>query len=124
MPPDVLRFLLFRLRPAPFSLVMSGLAFAALVPVGPAIAGEVTTVVSAVPWHRLPADGGEAGSRDYSAGLWGLQGFEFLPWEAVESMPWRGLFFRAGDGLRIGAQGSFEPGSGNLRAIVALKLDF
>ena len=124
MHPGILRFPRFRLCPASFSLVLAGLMLAAFAPVGPAIAGEVTTVVTAVPWHRLPADGGEAGSRDYSAGLWGLQGFEFLPWEVDESMPWRGLFFRAGDGLRIGAQGSFEPGSGNLRAIVALKLDF
>ncbi len=124
MQPGVLRFPRFLLRSAPFSLVLSGLVFASLVPVGPAIAGEVTTVVPAVPWHRLPADGGEAGFRQYRAGFQDLAGFEFVLREADESVPWRGLFFRAGDGLRIGAQGSFEPGSGNLRAIVALKLDF
>jgi len=97
---------------------------AALVPVGPAIAGEVGTGVSPAPWLPLPADDGEAGSRHYPAGFRGSTAFEFVLWEADDGVPWRGLFFRAGDGLRIGAQGSLDPGSGNLRAIVALKLDF
>ncbi len=124
MQPGVLRFLLFRLRPALFSLALSGLALAALVPVGPAIAGEVAAEVLAVPWQRLPADGWEDGFRQYPAGFRGLTEFELVLREADDGVPWRGLFFRAGDGLRIGAQGSFEPGSGNLRVIVALKLDF
>ena len=110
---------MFRLRPA-----LSGLALAALVPAGPAIAGEVGADVPEAPWHRLTADGGEAGFRQYPAGFRGLTGFELVLREADDGVPRRGLFFRVGDRLRIGAQGSFDPGSGNLRAIVALKLDF
>ena len=124
MQPGVLRFLLFRLRPALFSLALSGLALAALVPVGPAIAGEVVAEVLAVPWQRLPADGWEDGFRQYPAGFRGLTEFGLVLREVDDGVPWRGLFFRAGDGLRIGAQGGFDFDSGDLRAIVALKLDF
>jgi hypothetical protein len=124
MQPGVLRFLLVRLRPAPFSLVLAGLALAALAPVGPAIAGEVGVGVPAVPWHRLPAGDGEAGFQQDPAGFLGLTGLEFVLLEVDEGVPWRSLFFRAGDGLRIGAQGSLDPGSGNLRAMVVLKLNF
>ena len=119
MQPGVRRLVLFRLGPVP-----SGLVFAALVPVGPAIAGEVGAGGPAVPWHRLPADDGEAGFRQHSTDLFGLAGFEFVLREADEGAPSRDLFFRAGDGLRIGAQGGFDFDSGDLRAIVALKLDF
>ncbi len=119
MQPGVRRFLLVRLRPA-----LSGLVLAALAPVGPAIADEVGVDVPPVSWHHILPDDRAAGFRQDPAGSWGLTGFEFSPWEADEGVPWRGLFFRAGDGLRIGAQAIFEPGSGNLRAIVALKLDF
>jgi hypothetical protein len=124
MQPGVLRFLLFRLRPAPFSLVLAGLALAALVPVSPAIAGEVAADVPPVPWHHVLPDDGEAGFLQSPAGFRGLTGLEPVLREADDGVPWRGLFFHAGDGLRIGAQGSFDPGSGNLRAMVALKLDF
>ena len=124
MQPGILRFPRFRLRPASFSLVLAGLMLAACAPVGPANAGEVVAEVLAVPWQRLPAGGGEAGFRQYPAGFRGLTEFELVLREADDGVPWRGLFFRAGDRLRIGAQGSFEPGSGNLRVIVALKLDF
>ncbi len=110
---------LFRLGP-----VLSGLVFAALVPVGPATAGEVGAADSAVPWHRLPADDGEAGFRQSPTDFRGLAGFEFVLREADQGSPSRGLFFRAGDGLRIGAQGGIDFGSGDLRAIVTLKLDF
>ena len=116
MQPGVRRFLLARLRPA--------LLLAALAPVAPALAGEVAADAPAAPWQRLPADDGEAGFRHYPAGFRGRTGFELVLREADEGVPWRGLFFRAGGGLRIGAQGSFDAGSGNLRAIVALKLDF
>ncbi len=119
MQPGVRRFLLVRLRPA-----LSGLVLAALAPVGPAIAGEAAADVPPVTWHRLPADDGEAGFRRSPAGSRGLTGLEFVLREADEGVPWRGFFFRAGDGLQIGAQGSLDPGSGNLRAIVVLKLDF
>ena len=119
MQPGFRRLVLVPVRP-----VLSGLVFAALVPVGPAIAGEVGAGVTAVPWHRLPADDGDAGFSQYPTEFRDLTGFEFSPREGDEGVPRRGLFFRAGDGLRIGAQGSFDPGSGDLHAIVALKLDF
>ena len=121
---SVCRFLLLCLRPALFNLVLAGLVFAALVPAAPAIAGEVGAGVPAVPWHRLPADDGEAGFRQDRAGFRGLTGLGFVLRQADEGVPWPGLFFRAGDGLWIGAQGSFNPGSGDLGAIAALKLDF
>jgi hypothetical protein len=119
MQTGVRRFPRFLLR-----LVLSGLSLAALAPVGPAIAGEVGVEVPAVAWQRLPTDDGEVGFRRYPAGFRGLTGFELVLREADDGVPWRGLFFRVGGGLRIGAQGSFEPGSGNLRAIIALKLNF
>ena len=119
MQPGICRLFLFRLSPA-----LSGLALAALVPVGSAIAGEVAAGGPAMLWHHLQVDDGGAGVSHYPRDFRGLMGFEFSPREVGEGVTWRGLFFRAGDGLRIGAQGSFEPGSGNLRAIVALKLDF
>ena len=119
MQPGVRRLVLFR-----FGSVLSGLVFAALVPVGPAIAGEVGAGGPAVPWYRLPADDGEAGFRQSPTDFQGLAGFEFVLREADEGMSSRGLFFRAGDGLWIGAQGSIDLGSGDLSAIFALKLDF
>ncbi|MHA1530255.1 MAG: hypothetical protein ACTSVG_14635 [Alphaproteobacteria bacterium] len=114
-----LQFSRFLLRPALF-----GLMLAVLIPAGPAIAGEGTAGVSAPPWQRLPADDEEAGFRPDSAGLRGLTGFGPVLREADYGAPWRGLFFHAGRGLRIGAEGAFDPGFGHLRAIVALKLDF
>ena len=113
------RLVPFRLGPA-----LSGLVFAALVPVGPALAGEVGAGAPAVPWLGLPADGGEAGVWQSPTEFRGLAGFEFFLREADEGMFSRGLFFRAGDGLRIGAQGSLDLDSGDLSAIFALKLDF
>ncbi len=98
--------------------------FAALVPVGPAIAGEVAVGDPAVLWQHLPEGGRDAGFSQYPADFRDWTGFGFSPWGADGGAPWRGLFFRAGDGLRIGAQGSLDPGSGDLRAVVALKLDF
>ena len=119
MQPGFRRLVLFRLGP-----VLSGLVFAALVPVGPAISGEVGAGVPAVPWHRLPADDGEAGFWQYPANFSERAGFEFVLRETVEGVPSRDLFFRAGDRLRIGAQGGFDFDSSDLRAIVSLKLDF
>ena len=124
MQPGVLRFPRFLLRPAPFSLVLSGLMLAALAPVEPAIAGEVGADVPPVPWHQILPDDGEASFRQNPDGFQGLTGLELVLREADNGVPWRGLFFRAGDRLRIGAQGSLDSGSGNLRAIIALKLDF
>jgi hypothetical protein len=127
MQPGVRHFLLARLCPALSDLVLACLllaALAALVLAGPAIAGEVTAEGPAAPWRRLPADGGEAGFSQNPAGFRGLLGFEFSPREGGAGASWHGVFFRAGGGLRIGAQGSLDSGSGNLRAIVALKFDF
>ena len=127
MQPGVRRFLLILLaplRPAWFGLVLAGLMLAAPAPVGTANAGEVGADAPPVPWHRLPADDRQAGVGQYLAGFRGLTGLGLASREADDGVPWHGLFLRAGDGLRIGAEGSFNPGSGGLRAIVALKLDF
>jgi hypothetical protein len=35
-----------------------------------------------------------------------------------------GIFFQAGEGVAVGASGSIDLGSGNLRALLALRLDF
>ena len=51
-------------------------------------------------------------------------GLEFIWGEADGELYPAGLFFRASPGIRIGAQGSFDPGSSELRAVVAFKLDF
>ncbi len=114
-----LRFSRCLLRP-----VLFGLMFAALIPAGPAVAGEAPTGVYALPWQRLLADNGGAGFRPGPTDLRGLTGVEPLVREAADGVPWRGLYFRAGRGLRVGAEGAFDPGFGDLRAIVALKLDF
>jgi len=119
MQSGICRFLRFCLRP-----VLPGLLLAALAPVGPTIADQVTTDVPAVPWHGLAADTGEAAFPRYPAGLPGATEFEFLLRETGDRLPLRGLFFRTADGLRVGAQGSFDPHSGDLRAIFALQLDF
>ncbi len=127
MQPGARRLLLARLCPALFNLVLAGLmlaALAALVLAGPAIAGEVAAGVPAAPWHRLPTDGGDIFSSRYPANFQDLKGLGFSSWEVDEGLPWSGLLFYAGDGLRIGALGSLDTGSGNLGAIVALKLDF
>ncbi len=119
MQPGFRRLVFFRLGP-----VLSGLAFAALLPVGPAIGSEAGEDVPAMPWHRLPADDGEAGIRQIPTDFWGRAGFEFILREVVEGTPARDFSFRAGGGLLIGAQGGFDFDSGDLRAIVSLKLDF
>ena len=75
-------------------------------------------------WHRLPADDEEPGFRQYPRDFWGRAGFEFVLREVVEGAPARDLFFRAGDRLGIGAQGSYDFDSNDLRAIVSLKLEF
>ena len=127
MQPRVRRFLLARLCPVLSDLVLGGLllvALAALVLAGPAIAGEVTTGVPAAPWQRLTADSGDIGPSQYPIDFPGLTGSDFFLRKADDGGLWRGFFFGAGGGLRIGAQGSFDPGSGNLRAMIALKLDF
>ena len=51
-------------------------------------------------------------------------GLEFVWGEADDGLYPAGLFYRASPGFRIGAQGSFDPGSSDLRAVVAFKLDF
>jgi hypothetical protein len=124
MTPGVLRFPRFLPGPARFGLVLSGLMLAAPVPVGPAGAGEIGAGVSAAPWQGPPAGGGEAGFQPDPAGFPGLAALEFVIRETDEGAPSRGLFFRAGDGLRLGAQGSFDSGSGDLRALIALRLNF
>ena len=127
MQPGVIRILLARLSSPLLDLVLAGLllaALAALALAGPAIAGEAGPKVPPVPWQYLPADGGEAGLPQSPAGLRGLTAFELVVREADDGVRWHGLFFRAGDGLRIGAEGSFNPASGGLWAIFSLKLDF
>jgi len=114
-----LRFSRLLLCPA-----LLGLTLAALVPAGLAIAGEAPTGIPALPWQRLPADDGGAGFRPDPAGFWGLTGLEPVLREADDGASWRGLYFRAGRGLRVGAEGAVDPGFSHLRAIVALKLDF
>ncbi|MFQ5567265.1 MAG: hypothetical protein ACE5EU_13010 [Paracoccaceae bacterium] len=99
-------------------------ALAALVPAGPAIAGEATAGGPAAPWQRLPAHGWGAGPAHYPADFRGLAGSAFSPGEGGGGAPWGGVFLGAGDGLRIGALGSRDARSGDLRAIVALELDF
>ncbi len=118
------RILLTRLCPALSGVVLSGLALAAITPAEPAIAGEVEAGVSAVPWGHASPEGDETGFAQFPAGFQSSQRFGLSLREADESLPSDGLFFRTGDGLRIGGQGSYDPGSGDLRAIVALKLDF
>ena len=118
MHPGLRRLVLFRLGP-----VLSGLVFAAPVLVGPAIASEVGEGVPAMPWHLLPADDGD-GIQQYPMDFWGRAGFEFVLRETVEGVPARDLFFRAGDGLWVGAQGGFDLDTSDLRAIVSLRLDF
>ena len=101
-----------------------GLALAVLVAVGPAMGDEVTAGAPPSPWHRLSPGGSDVGFQPDPAGLRDLPVTPFFLRRAERLLSSRGLFFDAAEGLRIGAQGSFNPGSGNLRAIVCLKLEF
>ena len=98
--------------------------FAALIAAGPAFAGEVAAGAPVAPWRQLTADNGAAGIWQSPVRFRGLAGLELVLRAPDDGAPSRGLFFRAGGGLRIGARGSFDPGSGDLRAIFALRLDF
>ena len=122
MQPGVRRFLLACLRPFLSGLLLAALA--ALAPVGPAMAGEVAAEGSVAPWQRLPAGGAEPGSWQDPAGFRDPTEFELTLRETDDGALWRGLYFRVGDRLQIGAEGGIDFGSGGLRAIIALKLEF
>lgn len=98
--------------------------FAGLVAAAPATAGELAPEGQPVPWQRLPADGGATSFSQNPPGIPGLRGLEFSPRDAWDGVARHGLFFRAGDGVRIGAQGEIGAGFDSLLAIFALRLDF
>jgi hypothetical protein len=86
------------------------------------IADELTGLQRVAPWQGL--FDGSVGSPESQAGWHHTMGFEFVSGEANGDQRLGGVFFQTNEGLRIGARGSFDPGSGTMSAIFALKLDF
>ena len=119
MQAGICRFLLFCLRPALF-----GLLLAALAPAGSVVADEVMAAAPVVPWQGLLADDNEPAFRQHPVSWQGLARLEFIVEETGDGSTRRSLFFRAADWVRFGARGSFDLRSRDLRAIVALRLDF
>ena len=100
------------------------MVLAALASMAPATAGEVTALPGAAPWQGLPDGGTVVGPPERQAGWPISSGFEFVPGGGNGDQHSGGLFFRTSEGLRIGARGSINPGSGNMSAIFALRLEF
>ena len=116
----LLRFLRFD-RPGP---VHFALAFAVLASTAPAIADEEKGSSGVASWQGLADGGAVVEFPEGQAGWHNFPAIEFSQGEGDAVQRMGGLFFQANRGLHIGARGGFNPGSGNLSAIFALKLDF